>query len=194
MSSGLTGSCFGQAGEVDDPGPLGRHLQGRLLGLLGGRGDADPLGPGAAGPLQQAGQAVVVAGDPGVVDEPADRLEGELDPLARLTSLRNTRRAPRSRAMTACQQPIGPAPRISTVSPEADVQLLDPVQGAGEGVGDRGQVGRQVRREGDQVLRRDRGHGGVLGVGARETGRSRRAGGVRRGSGARRCTSGTCRR
>ena len=36
---------------------------------------------------------------------------------SRLTSVIQTRLAPRSRAMTACQHPIGPVPRIITVSP-----------------------------------------------------------------------------
>ena len=51
----------------------------------------------------------------------------------RLTSVRKTRLAPRSRAITACQHPMGPEPMITTVSPSRTSSISIPLSAHANG-------------------------------------------------------------
>ena len=193
MSSGLTGSCFGKPGEVDDLRALGRHLERRLLRRLRRRRDADALGADTSGPREDLLDAVVLAGHPGVVDRLPDRVERDLEPFGGDIRQEHLRGTPVSRHH-GLPAPDRPGAEDHDGVAEPDVQLFDPVQRAGERIGHRREIARQLRRQRDQVLRRDRRHARSLGVRARERARTRRADGPRRGSGSLPCTIGTRRR
>ena len=156
---------LGQACEVDDPRALRRHLEGGLLRLLRGRGDDDALRATSLRALHRLGDPVVVPRDPRVVDERAHRAEGDVKALPVDVGDEHLAR-PAVAGHHGLPAPDRPRADDDHGVAEPDVQHLDAVQRAGEGVGHRGEVGRKVVRKGDQVLDRDRGHRRVLRVGA----------------------------
>ena len=110
---------------------------------------------------------VVVPRDPRVVDELPDDAHRDVEPVAAHVGHPHP-----ARAAVARHHGLPAPDRTGTEDhhgvAELDVQLLDPVQRARERVGDGREIRRQVVGKRDQVLRRDRRDGGVVGVRARE--------------------------
>ena len=139
-----------QPGEVDDASTLGGHLERRLLRLLRRRGHADAICAGTAGALHDPADAVVVGGDPGVVDDVADDLGR--DGQAFLAHVDDPDAA---RAAVAGHQGLPAADRAGTDDRDGVAQLnvehLDTVQRAGEGVG--GMMAESDGRSGGSFIR-----------------------------------------
>ena len=112
-------------------------------------------GPFALSVVEGLRHAVVVAGDPGVVHEAAHGAQRDVQPLAvhvRQEHLARAAIASHHRLPAADRARAEDQHRVS----DADVEHLDAVQRAGEGIGNCRKVRRQVGRKWNQVLHGNR--------------------------------------
>ena len=82
MSSGLTGSCLGSPAKYTTRARLAAISSAACCACFDGAATLTRSAPSPVGARQHLLDAVVLAGDPGVVDELPDDAERELEPLA----------------------------------------------------------------------------------------------------------------